>query len=223
MQRLPDEIISIIAKPADRHPTSMMSVLDIEKATGVKTAEAYEIFGCADRGELEEKMQSIESDLDDFIDAIIELRCTLYELNGARFDRIDLKDWEKEYLEAESSLRWLSGRIQAGNAWFVLDGVFDGFDMLFRALPPWSNRVLKYELGITLPDRVDRLFGHEKEGELNVWLERWVEPIAEALERLDQEGLKHGEKKLRQMIQKLESYHEQIELHSSFIRRFVQR
>eukprot|EP00966_Prymnesium_polylepis_P070238 1632919-Prymnesium_polylepis.1 len=225
MQRLPDEIVSIIAKPADIHPTSMISVLDIEEATGVKTVESYKIFGCTNRGELKEKTRSIESDLNDFIDAIIELCCTLDELNRAKQIVLPhVKDWVKEYYDAESTLRWLSGRMQGGyEETSILDGVFEGFEILFQTLPPWSNRVLKYELGITLPDRVDRLFGHEKEGELTRWLEGWAEPIQNALERMDQEGLKYGEKKLRKMINKLESYHEQIELHRPFINRFAQR
>ena len=60
MRTLPCDIVAKIAIPSDAHPRNMMSVLDVEEASGVDLTEAYRVFGCADRDSLQQKADQIE-------------------------------------------------------------------------------------------------------------------------------------------------------------------
>ena len=233
MESLPSEIVAIIANPVDAHPKHMISVIDFEDASGITVPQAYSVFGCATRAELEAKVATLENALNGFFDALIDL---LQELNpGGIMENIGCwpPSWKDEYLEAESTLRWLSGKVwDDGDLMInnedesVWEDLWSRMEALFRSLPPWSNYVLKRELGIDLPETahtVDRTFGGDKMNELDAWFEDWMQPITSALKTMDVQSLQAGTAKMDRMAAKLGSYREQMQLHAEFVQRFVRR
>jgi hypothetical protein len=232
MDSLPSEIVAAIANPVDAHPKHMISVLDIEDASGVAVPEAYKVFGCATRAALVAKVATLEEALDCFFDALIDL---LQNLNpGGIVEDLSCWPpvWNNEDLDAESTLRWLAGKVwDDGDLMInnedesVWEDLWTRMEALFRSLPPWSNFVLKRELGIDLPDTaytVDRTFGGDKMTELDAWFEDW-KPITSALETMDVEALAAGAAKMEGMAANLSSYREQMQLHAEFVDRFVRR
>ena len=136
--------------------------------------------------------------------------------------------WKKEYLSAEYTLRWLSGKtwddgeLMINDDESVFSDVWTRFEALFGSLPPWSNDVLERELGIFgLPQSVNRTFGDGKMDELIRWLEAWIRPSYEALKTMDVQALSAAAAKMEEMVTSLSSYQEQMQQHEVFVKRFV--
>jgi hypothetical protein len=225
---LPVELVAIIASQVDAHPKHMISVIDFEDASGITVPQAYSVFGCSSRAELEAKVATLENALNGFFDALMELLQELHP-GGIMEDRgYWPAAWKDEYLEAASTLRWLSGKVWDDGDLMINDDdesvwedLWTRMEALFRNLPPWSNYVLKRELGIDLP--VNRPFGADKKNELGAWFEDWMKPITSALETMDVQALQAGTAKMDRMAAKLGSYREQMQLHAEFVQRFVRR
>ena len=230
MNSLPSEILAIIAKSADAHPKHMIVVLDIEEASGVLVQEAYKLFGCSDRKALVAKVDKLEFELDGYFDALLQLHHALHP-GGIITEPGTPPSWEEEYMAAESTLRWLASKVRDEDGlWGDEDGLWvdlwTRMEALFRRLPPWSNRVLNRELGIDLPStayNVNRTFGEDKMPELIAWFEKFMKPIAEALETMDAQALEAATKQMIRLQHKLKSYAEEMKRHEAFVARFVNR
>ena len=233
MNSLPTEIIEIIANATDAHPKHMISVLDIEDASGVAIPEAYKVFGCSDRQALMEKVDTLEDALNGYFDALCQLHQDLHP-GGSMTIPGWPPSWKEEYIAAESTLRWLVGKVWNEDGDLMIndsdeslwEDLWTRMEAMFRSLPPWSNHVLKCELGIDLPSTayiVDRTFGSDKMPELIAWFERFMKPIAEALETMDVQALEAATKQMERLEDKLGSYARQMQQHELFVARFVQR
>lgn len=169
--------------------------------------------------EMEAVMEDgLQDALDKYFCAFLSLcEAVYYIVHG---DENDIPFWEHDrskrsecHFQLIVGKKWADGKPmimmnnEAKSKWEDLDEEFQRF---LRDLPPWSNKVLERELGITLPAHVDAKEGRDKMKELKEWYDAWAAPIGVALKKMEVDLLYAAASELNKMNARMRKYHKEM-------------